>query len=339
MIDTQLKNIHTSRKKDKSDLNEILRPIQPDLRELKAFYKDAMRTDVFILDNIINYLLRQKGKQLRPALVFMSARLFGETDHRSYTAATMIELLHTATLVHDDVVDEANIRRDFLSINKLWKNKGGVLLGDFLLSQGMLIALEDDEYDLLKVVSKAVKRMSEGELRQLKAAKLFNMTEEYYFKVISEKTASLIASSCKCGAISTTSEKKYHRLMYEVGLNIGMAFQIKDDLLDYGQSNVGKPRRNDIRERKVTLPFIKALQQASATEKARIKYLMWKRKKNRKDIETIVEFVIEKGGISYSKKIMNQYMMNACNQLKTLPSSPMRADFIRLIEFIANRDK
>lgn len=339
MIDTQLKNVNASKIAEKHDLQEVRYPVQADLKKFKSFYKRAVRTDVFILDHIVKYLLRQKGKQLRPTLVFMAARLFGEPNESTYTAATMIELLHTATLTHDDVVDEANVRRGFLSINKLWKNKGGVLLGDFLLSKGMIIALENDEFELLKVLSNAVKKMSEGELRQLKAAHLFNMTEDYYFKVISEKTASLIASCCQCGAISTTSQTEYHQLMYEVGLNIGMAFQIKDDLLDYSQDDVGKPRRHDIRERKITLPFIKALQQATIAEKSRLKYLMWKRKKSREDIEAIVDFVKNKGGLYYAQNIMRQYMDEACKQLESLPASTTRSNLVHLIEYIANREK
>src|SRR5699024_7055890 len=209
-----------------TSLKSVLRPISSEMREFNKFYKDAIRTDVFLLNRIVNYLLRQKGKQIRPALVFMSARLFGSVNERSFIAATMIELLHSATLIHDDVVDEADVRRGFLSINKVWNNKAGVLLGDFLLSKGLLIALDYDEYKLLKVLSEAVKKMSEGELRQFKAANLFNMDEEYYFKVISEKTASLIACCCECGAVSITDDTELHRLMYKIGMNLGIAFQI-----------------------------------------------------------------------------------------------------------------
>ena len=339
MIDTILKELSPFKKEESKKLEDIVRPVQDELCEFTNFYKDAVRTDVFVLDNIVKYLLRQKGKQLRPALVLMSARLFGPINESSYIAATMIELLHTATLVHDDVVDEADRRRGFLSIHKVWKNKAGVLLGDFLLSKGLLIALEQDEFQLLQVLSKAVKDMSEGELRQLKAARLFNMTEDYYFKVISEKTASLIASCCRCGAISTTADEKHHQLLYETGVNIGMAFQIKDDLFDYGGDDVGKPRRNDIRERKITLPFIKAVENASLTEKAHIRYLMWKRKKTKKDIDKIVEFVQEKGGIKYARDIMLDYAEHAQKMLETLPETPARNDFSELIEFVVSRKK
>lgn len=323
----------------KTSLKGVLRPIADEIKEFHVFYKESIRTNVFLLNRIVNYLLRQKGKQLRPALVMMSARLFGPVNDRSRIAATMIELLHTATLIHDDVVDEADMRRGFTSINKVWNNKAGVLLGDFLLSKGLLIALDHDEYKLLKVLSEAVKQMSEGELRQFKAANLFNMDEEYYFKVISEKTASLIACCCECGAISTGDDERLHRLMYDIGLNIGIAFQIKDDLFDYGVDNVGKPLRNDIHERKVTLPFIKALEGASLVEKAHIRYLMRKRNKKEKDVETIVAFVHKNGGIDYSKSIMHEYMEKAREKLGTLPPSTERNDFDDLIQFIINRKK
>ncbi|HLR76911.1 MAG TPA: polyprenyl synthetase family protein [Balneolaceae bacterium] len=322
-----------------TSLKSVLRPISSEMREFNKFYKDAIRTDVFLLNRIVNYLLRQKGKQIRPALVFMSARLFGSVNERSFIAATMIELLHSATLIHDDVVDEADVRRGFLSINKVWNNKAGVLLGDFLLSKGLLIALDYDEYKLLKVLSEAVKKMSEGELRQFKAANLFNMDEEYYFKVISEKTASLIACCCECGAVSITDDTELHRLMYKIGMNLGIAFQIKDDLFDYGVDNVGKPLRNDIKERKVTLPLIKALDNTSVTKKAHIRYLMRKRKKKEKDVEAIVNFVNEYGGIEYAGQIMNQYIAEAREQLAMLPASTERDEFDELIKFIINRKK
>lgn len=339
MIDTQLNQATKFDRSTKNKLHHIIEPVSAELREFRSFYKEAIRTDVFVLDKVLRYLLRQKGKEIRPTLVFMSARLFGDITERSYIAATMIELLHTATLIHDDVVDEANIRRGFLSINKVWKNKASVLLGDFLLSKGLLIALDHDEFQLLKVLSRAVEKMSEGELRQFKAARLFNMDEDYYFKVIAEKTASLIASCCECGAISTTDDPRLHQKMYEIGLNMGIAFQIKDDLFDYGMNDVGKPRRNDIKERKVTLPFIKALENATTLEQTRMRYLMWKRKKKKKDIDAIVHFVHEKGGIKYANMIMHDYANKAKDKLASLPPSGDRENFNQLIDFIINRKK
>ena len=339
MIETQLEKSTSFRRKDQKTLREITHPVADNLSDFRAFYKEALRTDVFLLDKIVQYLLRQKGKEIRPTLVFMSARLFGKATERTYVAATMIELLHTATLIHDDVVDEANIRRGFLSINKVWKNKASVLLGDFLLSKGLLIALDYDEFKLLKVLSRAVKSMSEGELRQFKAARLFNMTEDYYFKVITEKTASLIAACCECGAISTSGDEKMHQKMYDIGEWIGIAFQIKDDLFDYGMDDVGKPRRNDIQERKVTLPLIKALEDASAIEKTRIRYLMRKRTKKEKEVDEIVAFVHDKGGMEYAHKIMSNYASRAVETLYTLPETKDRDAFEQLINFIIERKK
>lgn len=339
MIDTQLDQATTFKRRGRKTLKEITSPVSAPLQEFRSFYKNALRTDVFLLDKIVEYLLRQKGKEIRPTFVFMSARLFGEVNERSYVAATMIELLHTATLIHDDVVDEADTRRGFLSINKVWRNKAGVLLGDFLLSKGLLIALDHDEFKLLKVLSEAVKSMSEGELRQFKAARLFNMTEEYYFKVISEKTASLIASCCECGAISTTDDEEIHKKMHDIGMCVGIAFQIRDDLFDYGIDDVGKPRRNDIKERKVTLPLIKALENGSLMERTRIRYLMRKRNKNNEEIEEIVSFVHEKGGIEYARDIMEEYASDAIDMLSDLPASDDRDAFRDLIKFIVNRKK
>lgn len=339
MIDTRLDNVTTLRSKQKKSLGEITEPVSQNLKEFRSFYKDALRTDVFLLDKIVQYLLRQKGKEIRPTLVFMSARLFGEITERSYVAATMIELLHTATLIHDDVVDEAHIRRGYLSINHVWRNKASVLLGDFLLSKGLLIALDHDEFKLLKVLSRAVKSMSEGELRQFKAARLFNMTEEYYFKVISEKTASLIGACCECGAIATSDDPDIHDKLHEIGMCIGIAFQIRDDLFDYGVDDVGKPRRNDIQERKVTLPLIKALDNANIMEQTRIRYLMRKHNKKQKHIDEIVRFVHDKGGIEYARQSMTEYAEKALDKLRTLPESDARTSFEELIQFIIRRKK
>jgi len=339
MIDTQLEKATHFKRKQRKTLKEITQPVSNDLSEFRSFYKDALRTDVFVLDKIVQYLLRQKGKEIRPTLVFMSARLFGDVNERSYVAATMIELLHTATLIHDDVVDEADVRRGFLSINKVWKNKASVLLGDFLLSKGLLTALDYEEFKLLKVLSDAVKKMSEGELRQFKAARLFNMDEEYYFKVISEKTASLIAACCECGAISTTDDPERHQQMRDIGMCTGIAFQIRDDLLDYGVDDIGKPKRNDIQERKVTLPLIKALDNASTMETIHIRHLMRKRKKKQFEIDEIVQFVHEKGGMKYAQDIMDDYAHQALEKLSQIPDSEDRQTFEDLIKFIIERKK
>lgn len=322
-----------------NSLSDITAPIQDDLRIFRDFFREQTDTDIYLLDKIMRYLLRQKGKEIRPTLVFMSARMFGEINRKSYIGATMIELLHTATLIHDDVVDEADKRRGFLSINKLWRNKAGVLLGDFLLSKGLLIALDNEEYRMLQILSNAVKEMSEGELRQLKTAKLFNMTEDRYFQIISEKTASLISACCECGASAATDDPKIAEAMKEIGLNIGIAFQIKDDLFDYGLDDVGKPKRNDIQERKVTLPLIKAFENASFTETLLIKRLMKKRKKSDKDINKIVEFVHDKDGLENAKISMKMFADKALTQLHQLPVKNGLEDFENLVTYIINRKK
>ena len=332
--------MNTTKIRNKTNsLKDVTQPVQDHLSTFRTFFREEISSDVFLLDQIIRYLLRQKGKEIRPTLVFMTARMFGEIDKRSFVASTMIELLHTATLIHDDVVDEANKRRGFLSINKLWRNKAGVLLGDFLLSKGLLIALDYKEYELLHVLSDAVKKMSEGELRQLKTSKLFNMTEERYFQIISEKTASLIAACCQCGAIAATDDENVISEMGTIGLNIGIAFQIKDDLFDYGLDDIGKPTRNDIKERKVTLPLIYALDNAPKLEQIKIRRLMKKRKKTGKDINKIVNFVHKYDGLTAAEKKMSEYADNALNQLKALPVIKGLEDFEALISFIITRRK
>ncbi len=323
----------------RKSLSDVTAPVADKLSEFNRYFKDTIRTDVFLLDQIVRYLLKQKGKQLRPTLVFMAANLFGGVNKRSFVAATMIELLHTATLIHDDVVDEAESRRGFLSINKLWRNKAGVLLGDYLLAKGLLIALDNEEYKLLQVLSNSVKSMSEGELRQLKTAKLFNMTEERYFQIISEKTASLIATCCECGAVATTDDEEQHARMKEIGMCIGIAFQIRDDIFDYGLYDIGKPKRNDIQERKVTLPLIKAFDNADQKEERKIRSLMKKHKKSASEVDEIVRFVNEKGGMDAAKSMMYEYANKAIRELELIPESEARDQFIELIQFIITRKK
>ncbi len=339
MIDSEeLQRINEDTVSRKS-LNEITLPVKPHLDQFREFFKDTIKTDVTLLDVIINYLHRQKGKELRPTLVFMAANLFGEINEKSHVAATMVELLHTATLIHDDVVDEANSRRGFVSINRIWRNKAGVLLGDFLLAKGLQIALKHKEYRMLEIQSEAVQLMSEGELRQLKTAGLFNMTEDRYFQIISEKTASLISTCCEVGAVSTTDNEEHHQLMREIGLCVGIAFQIRDDLFDYGVYDIGKPTRNDIQERKVTLPLIKAYEHASNKEASKVRALMKKRKKKASEVDQIVDFVHKNGGMEYAKKSMYEYANKAIDLLEQLPESAHKQEFVDLIHFIITRKK
>ena len=333
-----------------TNLNELNRSVQTELADFRVFFKDIIATDVPLLDQLLRYLWRQKGKEIRPTLIFMTAKLFGEVSKRTFIAATMIELLHTATLIHDDVVDEADSRRGFLSINKLWRNKAGVLLGDFLLSKGLLISLEHKEYILLKILSDAVRQMSEGELRQLKTSNLQNMTEDRYFEIISEKTASLIAACCHCGAESVLgdgiTESQDALLLKHAGLKIGIAFQIKDDLLDYGKEDIGKPKRNDIQERKVTLPLIKAMEAAPAGDSKSIRRIFRKRKKNRQEIESIVQFVHRHGGIEASECKMRSLIDEAVEDIRQHPLLIQTKDstrkealdeLIALLSYIMNR--
>lgn len=339
MIDSaELERINTETVSRKT-LEEITSPVKPHLSEFRHFFRETIKTDVKLLDTIIKYLHKQKGKELRPTLVFMSANLFGGVNKKSHVAATMVELLHTATLIHDDVVDEANSRRGFVSINKIWRNKAGVLLGDFLLAKGLQIALKHKEYRMLEIQSEAVQLMSEGELRQLKTAGLFNMTEARYFQIISEKTASLISTCCEVGAVSATDDESHQKLMREIGMCVGIAFQIRDDLFDYGVYDIGKPTRNDIQERKVTLPLIKAFEHSDKKESAKIRALMKKRKKRTSEVDRIVQFVHDNDGMEYAKKSMYEYANKAISLLEELPQSEYKQDFVELIHFIITRKK
>ncbi|MEX0685588.1 MAG: polyprenyl synthetase family protein [Balneolales bacterium] len=320
-------------------LKDIRLPIEKDLKEFQLYYKKALKTDVFLLNQIISYLLKMKGKEMRPILVILSARLCGKVNESTFTAATMIELLHTATLIHDDVVDEADQRRGFFSINRIWKNKASVLLGDYLLSRGLLVALDNDEFAHLKVLSNAVKRMSEGELRQLKASKMLNMTEEKYFKIISEKTASLLSACCKCGAISATEDVKTHELLGEIGEHLGIAFQIRDDLFDFGADDVGKPKGNDIRERKITLPMIAALNRCGILERKKLMRKFGKRNKSQQEVTDIVNIVREKDGIAYARTHMDSHTSKALTLLNHFPESDERQDMLDFIRFVTTRKK
>lgn len=341
MSETAHKNIIpvTGQKKIKITLTDIQKPIAEDLHQFRSYFRKAVKSNVFLLDQIIHYLLKTKGKELRPALVFLSSRLCGKVNERSHIAATMIELLHTATLIHDDVVDEADERRGLMSINKIWKNKASVLLGDFLLAKGLLVALEREEFELLKVLSGAVKKMSEGELRQLKASKLQNMTEDRYFKVISEKTASLISACCECGAISTTDDLDKRIALREFGMNMGIAFQIRDDLFDFGTDATGKSTANDIIERKMTLPVIYALSVSPYWERRKYRALYRKHGKSDAEIKQIIEFVHEKGGVDYATAKMNEFANLALGNLEVFGETDGRKSMEDLLNFVITRKK
>lgn len=320
-------------------LDSLKKPISNELEDFHRFFANEIKTDVTILSYIVRYLLKTKGKELRPILVFLCAGTVGEISHRTHIAATMVELMHTATLVHDDVVDDADRRRGFLSINKIWKNKAGVLLGDFLLARGLLVALNNNEFESLKVLSSTVQRMSEGELRQLKAAKMQNMTREKYFDIISGKTASLISACCECGAISAGASEEQRNQLKEIGELIGLAFQIRDDLFDYGIDDVGKPIGNDIVEGKITLPLIEAFGLASLKRTNQIRKVMKKSRKSNQEIAEIQAFVIESGGLEEAKKVMFNLAEQALEKLELFAESPAKQSFADLIQFVVTRTK
>ena len=298
-----------------------------------------MRSRVTLLDRITQYVLRQKGKQIRPILVLLSARMCGGITERSYRAAALVELMHSATLVHDDVVDDADMRRGVFSINALWKNKIAVLFGDFLLSRGLLLSLEHRDYELLHALSDAVKRMSEGELLQIEKSRHLDIDEETYFRIISDKTASLISACTTCGALSATDDAGAIERMRRMGEKLGLAFQIRDDLFDYGADNIGKPIGIDLQEKKLTLPLIHALREAPAEERRRIMRIVRKKNKSRADIRDVSRFVHERGGIEYARERMAYLAAEARNLLLSFPDTEARDAMLELVDFTVQRRK
>ena len=320
-------------------LDQIRSPVAEDLDRFRVHFRDAMRTPVGLLDKLVRYLLRNKGKEVRPLLVLLSAKLCGNLTETSYRAAALVELLHSATLVHDDVVDDADQRRSAFSINALWKNKASVLFGDFLLSRGLLLALEHGEYDMLQALSDAVRRMSEGELLQIQKARLLDIDEETYFQIISDKTASLIAACTTCGALSATEDKDEIQRLNQVGEKLGLAFQIRDDLFDYGLEDVGKPIGIDLQEKKLTLPLIHALQKASWLERRRIMHIVRKGKKSKKDLKTVSQFTKDRGGLAYARRHMRRYAEEATSLLAAFPASDARTALMDLAAYTIQRKK
>lgn len=310
-----------------------------ELDAFRSYFRSAMKNRVFLLDKVVQYLLKQKGKQLRPILVLLTARACGGITESTYRAAALVELLHTATLVHDDVVDEADRRRGMFSINALWKNKVAVLLGDFLLSRGLLLALDHKEYELLHIVSDAVRRMSEGELLQIEKARKLDIDEETYFTIISDKTASLISACTSCGAHSAGADEDVRAAMRAFGQELGMAFQIRDDLFDFGVKDVGKPLGIDLQEKKMTLPLIYALTRAERPQKKRIMKIVRQKKKSRDDVELVAAFVQEHGGIDYARDTMMEHADKAIEILLTLPESDARDALADLVRFTVTREK
>ena len=321
-------------------VKDIKAPIAEEMKLFEAHFRSAMKSNTALLDKITHYIIKRKGKQMRPMFIFLAAKTSGRVCDNTYTAASLIELLHTATLVHDDVVDDANLRRGFFSINALWKNKIAVLVGDFLLSKGLLMSVENNQFELLRIVSQAVQEMSEGELLQMEKARRLNITEEVYYDIIRQKTASLIAACCAAGASSVDADEKTVDRMYRFGLNVGMAFQIKDDLFDYGfGKNIGKPTGIDIKERKMTLPLIYALNHADKSERKVIINTIKNHNTEPKQVQKILEFVQNSEGIDYSISKMNTYRDEALKLLFEMPESKAREALEGLVHYTINREK
>jgi octaprenyl-diphosphate synthase len=323
-----------------AEIKSIQVPIADDILNFETKFRASMKSNVMLLDKIMTYIVKRKGKQLRPMFVFLCARLCGQINESTFRGASLIELLHTATLVHDDVVDDANFRRGFFSINALWKNKIAVLVGDYLLSRGLLLAVDNNDFSLLKIVSNAVKEMSEGELLQIEKARNLDITEEIYFEIIRQKTASLIASCCAVGASSVNSSDEIIARMKTFGEKVGMAFQIKDDLFDYGTDyEIGKPLGLDIKEKKMTLPLIYSLNKASWLEKRRIVSIVKNESEKPKKRAEVIEFVKRSGGIEYAEKVMLQFQQQASEILNKFPESIYKQSLSQLVKYTIERRK
>ncbi len=315
---------------------------QPDIieEELKIFeqkFKIAVKSQAPLLDRIMQYIIRRKGKQLRPRFVLLCAKLFAPVTESTYRGASLVELVHTASLVHDDVVDESMERRGFFSINALWKNKIAVLVGDYLLTKGMLLSLENKEYEILHILNDAVRKMSEGELLQMEKARKLNLKEDVYFEIIRNKTASLLASACATGAWSTTSDPAITEQVRLFGEKVGIAFQIKDDLFDYGTDDVGKPTGNDIKEKKLTLPLIYTLNKVSSTERRAMIYTLKNENRDAAKIKTLIKKVESTGGITYAVEKMNAYRDEALQLLYTFPDNEVRYALEQLVRYTTGR--
>lgn len=320
-------------------LDAIKAPVIQELEAFEQHFREAMRSKVPLLDKITFYIVRRKGKQVRPVFVFLAAGLVGNIQEGTHRAASLIELLHTATLVHDDVVDDSLVRRGFFSINALWKNKIAVLVGDYLLSQGLLLALKNKEYRLLEIVSEAVKSMSEGELLQIEKARKLDIEEAVYYEIIRQKTASLIGSACSAGAASVGASEEEIEKMRVFGEKIGIAFQIRDDLFDFGSEDVGKPLGIDIKEKKMTLPLIYALNQSGEREKKRVIQIIRKNSKDTNKVKEVIDFVLNSGGMEYAKASMHRYRDEAIEILRSFKPSNYRDSLENLVFFVTNRKK
>ncbi len=317
-----------------SSFSDIIR------EELKVFdgvFRESVKSHVPLLDRIMRYVVRTKGKQMRPLFVILSARLYGQASDSTYRAASLVELLHTATLVHDDVVDESPERRGFFSVYALWKSKVSVLVGDYLLAKGLLLSLDHDDFRILQLMSRAVKQMSEGELLQLEKSRVLDLDEETYFTIIRNKTASLLAAACAAGAYSTSGDLAEAERMREFGEWLGIAFQIKDDLFDYGTEDVGKPTGNDIREKKLTLPLIYTLARCDKETRRKIIRILKSDRKTRAQIDEVIAIVVRTGGIGYAEQRMVEYRDQALRRLYEFPQSEIRSALEDLVRYTTDR--
>jgi octaprenyl-diphosphate synthase len=317
------------------NLKQIQKPIINEMDDFRSMLKSSISSNNILIDKVVNYILKRKGKQIRPLFVFLSAGLSGTILNSTYRAAILIEILHTATLIHDDVVDESNYRRGFFSVNALWKSKYSVLIGDYLLSKGLELSVINNDFKFLGILSEAVKNMSEGEITQLTKSKTLNINEKDYFKIINQKTASLFSSCCEMGSLSSGANKKNILLMREFGSLVGQAFQIRDDLFGYLSYDIGKPSLNDFKQRKITLPLIYALSKSNSFEKREI----LKDVKDFKSVEKIISFVKEKNGIAYSENKMNAMIIKSKKILNSFPDSVYKESLNNLLDYTINRVK
>lgn len=317
------------------NLKQIQKPIINEMDDFRSMLRSSISSDNILIDKVVNYILKRKGKQIRPLFVFLSAGLSGTILNSTYRAAILIEILHTATLIHDDVVDESNYRRGFFSVNALWKSKYSVLIGDYLLSKGLELSVNNNDFKFLGILSEAVKNMSEGEITQLIKSKTLNINEKDYFKIINQKTASLFSSCCEMGSLSSGANKKNILLMREFGSLVGQAFQIRDDLFGYLSYDIGKPSLNDFKQRKITLPLIYALSKSNSFEKREI----LKDVKDFKSVEKIISFVKEKNGIAYSENKMNAMIIKSKKILNSFPDSVYKESLNNLLDYTINRVK
>ena len=316
-------------------LEKVISPIKKEMVSFRNLLKKSISSNNILIDEVINYVLKRKGKEIRPVIVFLSSGICGKINTSTHRAAVLIEILHTATLIHDDVVDESNYRRGYFSINAIWKNKYSVLIGDYLLSSGLNFSLDNDDFKFLKVLSNSVKEMSEGEIIQMKKSKSLDVDEKLYFKIIEKKTASLFIACCEMGAISSSKSIKDQKRLKELGLNLGLAFQIKDDLFPYINSDSGKPISNDILQKKLTLPIIYSINKSSYLDKKRVLSAI----KEQRDFEYILNFVKKMGGVDYSVEKMNFYIQNSKKIIDNFKSSKYKSSFYILLDFLSNRNK